>query len=501
MISTLRGGRPGLPPTGFPMPALRLGVIPVAVGANLAAGVALAAGRTSLVVAAALAPVVLVLVASVAARREWIVLAALLLTMLGGRLGERLPGTGGVAVFPSDVFFALAVMGYLIERLMSPRGMKRDGRSSFVLTWPLALFALTLALGVLRGHERYGTSYLSQPTRMFIYAGIAVAVSSLRMPLAYRQIVRIFYFTTVAQALIGAYHLATGTSQTSAGSSALSTGGTRALALTTAMFLAGALVLALLNLELAPPGRRAAHFVVAGLATFGIVISLGRTTFAAIAVLVPVLLIGLRRLRRTLLAYAPLLLAVAVALVAIVLELVPSLGSTLGDRLSGHVANDPSLVQRQRKFDATLQGFGNEPLLGLGFGRPVTFTSIDGTVITFSGDPEDSYIYVLAGGGILALGALITLILAFFADAVFRLRRATGEDRALIVFAMSLVFIFLVNALSFPILSDPNLMFVIWIAFLLPTVVRPQRSTASGITPSPAARQVRPVYSSGASSR
>jgi len=136
------------------------------------------------------------------------------------------------------------------------------------------------------------------------------------------------------------------------------------------------------------------------------------------------------------------------------------------------VSNDPSLIQRQRKFDATLQGFGNEPILGLGFGRPVSFTAIDGTEITFSGDPEDSYIYVLAGGGILALGALITLILSFFADSFLRLRRAAGEDRALIMFAMSLVFIFLVNALSYPLLSDPNLMLVFWIAMLLPTIAR-----------------------------
>jgi O-antigen ligase len=461
-------------------------IIAAAIGIDVAAGAALAAGHTKLVVLVALLPLFGVVSALIVNRRDWIVLAALLLTMLGGRLTERLPGTGGTAIFPSDVFFALAIAGYVIERLTSPRAARRERQHSLILSWPLALFALTLMIGVFRGHERYGTPYLSQPTRLFIYAGIAVAISSMKTPSAYRQIVRVFYAVTVVQALIGAYHLASGTSQTQ--SSVLSTGGTRALALTTAMFLAGALVLALLNLESDPHGRRTVHFVIAGLAVFGIVISLGRTTFAAVAVVVPVLLIGLRRLRRTLLAYAPLLAALLVALVAVVLQIVPSLGSTVGDRLTGHVANDPSLVQRQRKFDAILQGWGDGPILGLGFGRPVTFTSIDGTVVTFSGDPEDSYIYVLAGGGIVALGALIVLILAFVGDAVWRLRHAAGEDRALIVFSMSLVFIFLVNALSFPILGDPNLTLVLWIAMLLPTIVRTGRPAAQTIAPAAGAR-------------
>jgi O-antigen ligase len=481
VIGNVQAG--GRRPVWVARPSLRVSAVIVAAFAlNVVAGLGLATGHASLVAAAVvLVPALVVLSNLVVTHRDWIVPAALLLTMLGGRLTERLPGTGGTAIFPSDIFLALAITGYLIERLTSPRGAWRERRSSLILTWPLALFALTLLVGVVRGHERYGASYLSEPTRMFIYAGIAVAISSMKMPNAYRQIVRIFYAVTVVQALIGAYHLASGTSQTA--SSTLSTGGTRALALTTAMFLAGALVLALLNLEIDSRDRRVVHFAVAGLAIFGVVISLGRTTFAAVAVVLPVLLIGLRRLRRTMLAYAPLLVALLAALIAIMLQLVPSLGSTLGSRLNAHVTNDTSLVQRQRKFDATLQGFGNEPILGLGFGRPVSFITVDGRTETFSGDPENSYIYVLAGGGILALGALITLLLAFLGDAIYRLRRAKGEDRALILFAMSLVFIFLVNALSYPLLSDPNLTLVLWIALLLPTIVRARTDVEGAAKP------------------
>jgi O-antigen ligase len=448
---------------------------------NVALAVGLASGRTTPVIAVAvLLPALVVISIAIVGHRDWLVLAALLLTMLGGSLTERLPGTGGTAIYPADLVVALALAGYVIERLISVRGSRRERRSTFILTWPLALLALTLMVAVVRGHGRYGSSYVSEPTRIFIYAGIAVAIFSMRMPVAYRQIVRVFYIVTVVQALIGTYHLASGTSQTN--SVTLSTGGTRALALTTAMFLAGALVLALLNLEIDARARRTTHFAIAGLATYGIVISLGRTTYAAVAVVVPVLLLGLRRLRRTMLAYAPLLLAVLTAIVALALQSVPSLGSTLGNRFNTHVGNDTSLVQRQRKFAATLQGFGKEPILGLGFGRPVTFKTIDGREQTFSGDPENSYIYVLAGGGILALGALITVILAFLADAVYRLRKADGEDRALIVFAMSLVFIFLVNALSYPLLSDPSLTLMLWIALLLPSIAR-SKSSGDASTP------------------
>jgi O-antigen ligase len=454
---------------------VRLGVIALgALAVNVVIGVGLASGHSSLIVAVAVGvPAFVVLSNLLVARRDWIVFAAVLLTMIGGPLLGRLPGTGGTAVFPSDLFLALAIAGYIIHRLSGQRDTARSAyRFPFILTWPLALFTFTLLLGVFRGHQRYGTSLLSQPTRMFLYAGIAFAVSAMRMPIAYRQLVRLVYAVTIAQALVGAYHLATGTSQTSVGSSELSTGGTRALALTTAMFLASSLVLALLNLEFGGKERRWLHGTVAGLAMFGVVIALGRTTFAAVAVVVPLLIVGLRHLRRTMLAYAPLLAALLAAFVAVLLQVDPSLGSTFSKRLNSHVGTDTSLIQRQRKFHATLQGFGNEPLLGLGFGRPVTFTAIDGTETTFSGDPEDSYIYILAGSGVFGLGALIVLILSFFADSLLRLRRAVGEDRSLIIFAMALVFILLVNALSYPLLSDPNLMLMFWIAMLLPTIAR-----------------------------
>jgi hypothetical protein len=64
------------------------------------------------------------------------------------------------------------------------------------------------------------------------------------------------------------------------------------------------------------------------------------------------------------------------------------------------------------------------------------------------------------------------LILAFFGDTFWRVRGMVGEERALIIFASSLAFVFFVNALSGPILSDPELMLALWILMLLPASVR-----------------------------
>ncbi len=159
---------------------------------------------------------------------------------------------------------------------------------------------LTVLLGVLRGHDRYGTHFLSEPTRFLLYAGIAAAIADMEPRRAYRGIVLVFYVGTVWQLLEGAYYLATGRSQT--GSVDLSTGGTRVLALSTAMYLAGALILALLNLDMDRGGRRTwLHLTVAMLAALGIVLSLGRTTFVALGALLPILAIVLRHTRRSLL--------------------------------------------------------------------------------------------------------------------------------------------------------------------------------------------------------
>lgn len=452
--------------------------------ANLSLGLSLGAGKIGFAVVVALLPLLIATVPRlIVANRHLLVFTALFVAVIAGTY-NRLPNFGGITLYTSDIFVGLAVAGYLVSLLNErPEGRPRWPRTP-VLSWPFALFAGAMALGIVRGHLRYGTPYLSQPARMVAYAAIAAAIAGQSPRTVYRGIVGVFYAATVVQALEGAYFLASGSSQTA--SSDLSTGGVRALGLSTAMYLSGGLVLALLNLELdGARRRRILHFSIAGLATFGIVISLGRTTFAAVGIVLPVLLLSLRHARRMLLTYLPLLVPVLALAVALSMLVMPSLGTTLQERLTGRLDNDTALVQRENKYRAALEGLDREPALGLGFGRTVDFTSIDGTVMSFNGDPENSYVYLLAGAGWLGLGSLALLMLTFFVDAFRRVRRASGEARALIVFAGSLAFVFFVNALTGPILATPRFMLTIWILMLLPALAgdrvverAPQRASA-----------------------
>ncbi|MEP6811359.1 MAG: hypothetical protein ABI990_00065 [Actinomycetota bacterium] len=438
---------------------------------NAGIGVEIASGKRSLALLVAGMPLLLAVFGWLAfARRHWLAFAPFVLALLVGPLAHRLPGTGGTALYPSDIVLALAFGGWLVSHLVQPADTPRWPRT-FVLSWPFVLVALTILLGVLRGHARYGTNYLSEPTRFFLYAGVAGAIAGMTAKEAYRGLVVVFYAGTAVQTILGLYHLASGTSQTA--SAALSTGGPRALALSTAMYLAGALILALLNVELDRGGRRQAlHLVVAGLAAFDVIISLGRTTFAALAVLIPVMILALRHTRRAVVGFVPLLLPVLVLLVLVVVQVRPSLPSTLSHRLTGHVSNDTAVITRQREYDAMIAGVGKELALGVGFGRTVRWISDDGSVQQSSGDLENSYLWILAGGGLLALSSVILLILAFFGDAIRRLRGAEPEARALLIFSMSLVFIFAVNALTGPLFSDPTFALGVWVALLLPATVR-----------------------------
>jgi O-antigen ligase len=458
------GGRSSLlAPAGAVVLNVLLGLYLVSSGPQAAALVLVAVGVVPLVWIATMRP-------------EWLVYTALVVTMLASvptmfaaTANKHLLGTGGTTIAPGDIFVLLAIGGAVVRALTRRGDAKPRRLRAIVLSWPFALLAAALLQGVVRGHDRYATSYVSQPVRIVAYAGIAFALTQVSRGDLLRGLTRVFYATIVISALQAVYYLGTGTSQTD--TSNLSTGGTRVLALSTSMFLAAGLVLALVHLDLDPRGRwRRLHIAMAMLALVGILLSLGRTTFAAVGVLVPVLVVALQRLRRAVLAYAPIILAVGVLGGAFVAVAAPSTATTIAHRFTGNVGTDEAVVQRQHEYKAAMEGFSQSPVLGLGFGRPVSFVSVDGTVRTFSGDPENSYIYVLAGGGIVALTALLVLIGVFFLDCGRRFLRSAGEERALVVFGGSLAFILLVNAVSGPVLSNPPLMFLAWIGFLLPAV-------------------------------
>ena len=383
-------------------------------------------------------------------------------------LAGPLPVPGGTRIFLPDVLLLLAVGAWLAARL-SGLAARNPVRLSSVFGWPLVLLAVTVMSGVVIGHERYGASILGQPLRFVLYAGIALALTDVDVRSAWRAITIIFYAGAVIQSLWAVFYLASGTSQTE--SLLLSTGGLRILALSTAMYLTGSLVCALLNLELEErPRRQLLHMVIAGLSVFGILVSFGRTTYAAVALIVPLLLLTRRYLRRALLVFTPLLLPALVLVILLIPAFSPDTFPTLTARLSGTSTNDSAVEWRERAREATLEGVDEEWLTGVGFGRQSQFT-MNGQLIRIAGDPHNSFAWLLAGGGVLALGAFVFLCATFVIDAVQRLRRADPRGQALVAWSLATWFAFMVNAAAGPIFSEPRLMMTIWILIALPSIV------------------------------
>lgn len=438
---------------------------------NLGIALGLGKGQALPAIAIAIVPFALIAFGALTARLRhwllWIALAANLVPL--SFTDEPLPVPGGTQIFLADLLVLLALGSFIAAALIADPDQRPRIPQTPVLGWALAPLVITLAIGVWRGHERYGASLIGQPFRLILYAGIATALSTLTLRQAYRGLTIVFYLGTVMQSFEAARLMATGGSQTDA--AVLSTGGTRILALGTAMYLTGALVLALLNLELDErAGRRALHLAVAGLATFGIVVAFGRTTFAAVALIIPLLVLGFQRMRRALVDWLPLIVPMLVLVLLLVAQFQPNLGTMLQDRLTANTSSDFNVRWREKATEATLEGVSDEPVLGVGFGRTTSF-DIDQYSFTIQGDPHNSFIYLLAGGGAIALGSFVLLMLVFLWDAWRRFRGSTGLERALVAFAACFWIVFMVNALAGPVLSDANFMLTIWILMALPALV------------------------------
>jgi O-antigen ligase len=453
------------------LPALLI----VLAAVNVEVGAQIGGGRRSFALLVAAAPVIVLLVAWVGLEHpSWLVSIGFALAAFGVLVGP-LPGSG--RLYPTDVVVVLGFVAWAAARLVGSPARHVPWPRTPVLGWPFALFALAVVGAVIRGHASWGTSYFSQPLRLPLYALVAGALAGASARSLYRGLVTVFYCDVVLQTLSALYHAATGTSQALAG---VSTGGTRVLALSSAMYLAGAMVLAVLNLELERDGRRQhLHLLVGFVAALDVFLAFGRTTFAAVSVVLPLLVIGLRHARRTVVMYAPLVAPVAALVLALLFVASPSLPTTFVHRVTGSLSTDPSAITRKRERDAVVHGIGAKPIFGFGFGRPVSWVALDGRTRTTAGEGENSYAWILASGGVSALAAFVILILSFFADAFRRLRRAEGEARALVAFAMAMLFIVLVNAATGPILSTSRFLLTIWICLLLPSVVDPGSGRAA----------------------
>lgn len=258
---------------------------------------------------------------------------------------------GSVSIFPSDVLVLAAVVLWLGERVFSRETV--PAASSPLLRWPLLLFGLSLAPGIVRGHERYGAGLVGQPLRLVLYAAIGFAVLRLRPRDVYWGLSIVLYAGTIWQLALGGYSLATGSHLT--GAYALSTGGTRVLSLGAGMYLAAALLIALLNVGFDHGRRCWLHLAFAGLALGAEALTFGRTTFVALALLVPVIVLSLRDTRSFVLRKWPVWVGFAVVAIA-ALALTPSVGTTLVDRVTANPFNDNTVRWRIGSFEAALSG-------------------------------------------------------------------------------------------------------------------------------------------------
>jgi O-antigen ligase len=148
----------------------------------------------------------------------------------------------------------------------------------------------------------------------------------------------------------------------------------------------------------------------------------------------------------------------------------PDFLPTLRDRIVAAPTNDESVKWRENAYRVALEGVSDAPIDGVGFGRSGTFT-LNNQQIRIQGDPHNSYVFLLAGGGALALGSYLLLMLVFVVDSTVRARRARGVERALVVWAIASWFVFTVNAATGPVLSDPIALLTIWSLMLLPALV------------------------------
>jgi O-antigen ligase len=464
--------------------------------ANALIAFGLGRGELTPALAVALLPLVLIAFGALVARNRSILLFAALASPMIGVFRDDALISEPVSIYLADVFVLLGLAAWIVQRILTPRTAADVPRlRTPMLGWPLLLFGTLVVVAVVRGHESYGESFLGNPSRLLLYAVAAATIlDGLTPKQIYKGLVVVFYSGTVWALVTAAFHLDRGTSQTT--SEGLSTGGTRVLALSVSLYLAAALFLALLNLELHESVRhRALHLAVAGLATLGIILAFGRGTFAAVAVVVPLLLIGFRRIRTAIFGLLPLLLPFVALAVILIPQVIPDIGPTLADRVSVSAVSGPDQDQstegRIRAGEEIWEQVRESPIIGVGFGRSESFT-LNGIRRTVSQNYHNSWLYLLAAGGVLLFSAFLLVCVVYAYEVIRRLRQSLEpHERLIVIWSAFTLFAFLINALAEPLFGWPRVLLTIWILLLLPAVVpvRPRKSAA------PILAQARPSLS------
>ena len=410
--------------------------------------------------------------------------AVFALPLSGLNTAAALP-IGGANVHIQDLLIVLALGSWAFGSLISRvRGeLPRAVPASPVLGWPLVAFAVLILIPLLRGHVTFGASIVGQPLRLVAYAAIVVALTGATPERLYRLLLWVFYTGTVVSMLWAGYYIATGGSQTKAVD--LSTGGTRPLAISTSLYCAGALFLALLSIRNSP--RRAKnllHLAMAALGLVGVALGFGRGVFAGVALVLLVMLITSSGVRRGVVFALPLALPFLILLAILVVHVAPSLVSSFERRISASPAQDANVRWREGANKAVLAQVREQPVVGVGFGQASTFffniRNSNGYLVpvrqNIEQDPHNGYLYLLAGGGILALGSFLALIGVFAGDAVRRYRGSRSDtERLLISWAAATLFCFLFEAASGTMFEDTTDLLAIWALIVIPGVVPVRR--------------------------
>ncbi len=436
----------------------------------VAVGAGVGLGQPLFVVIAAL-PLATVALVTIALKARWLlVLLALAVSYIGAPLTSRF-GVGPINIWASDIIIAIAVGGWLADWLSRPKERRPGIPRSVVLGLPLMLLAFALLLGAERGSERYGASLIGMPLRLVLYAVIATAITNVTPRQALRGLTFLFYAGVLYQAGVAAYHIATGTSATEHLN--LSTGGIRYIGIGPATYAGASVLIALLNLARARE-HRVLHLTFLAIACLTVLVSYTRTVWLLVGIEVLVCMALSRNARRAAISSIPIVTPFLILGVLVIATIKPDLIATFTERLSTPASQDSSVEWRARAYQAVLSGVDEERMLGVGFGRTTSF-SINNQPNYIAGDPHNGYIYVYAGGGMVALGALILVILAHFFEVARRWRWADDDGRTLIAFSFALWFIFMGHAASEPVFTEPMMILTIWIAMLLPSIVAPPR--------------------------
>ena len=164
------------------------------------------------------------------------------------------------------------------------------------------------------------------------------------------------------------------------------------------------------------------HLAIAGIALFGVLAGFGRSTWIAVALVCALLFVTSTRLRANALSVLPLAAPFLVLIAIGVSQAAPGFVGNVGSRVGQTSENDINVRFRIEANRLILDQVREHPLFGVGFGKTteLMLANPDPTTgvpslerILLGQDPHNGYVFLLAGGGVLALGSFVVLVAVF----------------------------------------------------------------------------------------